>query len=85
MIKHDGLVISPNIMSNKKSLVKLKPKNDLTIDLFFNGKRFFSYNRTDYSSIMAKYNYKDYEFYHLYVYILLIICCILLLHFIIGQ
>jgi len=61
VIYHDGLVISPNKISKKKSLIKLKPRNELTIDLFFNGKRFYSRERTDYSNLIAKYNYKDYR------------------------
>ena len=61
VIYHDGLVISPNNLSKKRSLIKLKPRNELTIDLFFNGRKFFSRERTDYSNIIANYNYKDYR------------------------
>ena len=61
IINHDGLVISPNVPTLKKSLVKLKPKEDLTIDLFFNGRKFFSRERTDYSAIIDKYNPLDYD------------------------
>jgi hypothetical protein len=66
LIKHDGLVISPNIPSHKKSLIKLKPKKDLTIDLFYNGKTFLSINKTDYKNIITKYKYSDYEFRAIY-------------------
>jgi hypothetical protein len=62
VVSHDGLVISPNVPSNKKSLVKLKPKEDLTIDLFFNGRKFFSRERTDYSAIIDKYRQSEYEY-----------------------
>ena len=61
VIYHDGLVISPNIISKNKSLIKLKPRNELTIDLFFNGKRFYSRERTDYSNLIDKYDNKDYK------------------------
>jgi SAM-dependent methyltransferase len=61
IINHDGLVISPNVPTLKKSLVKLKPREDLTIDLFFNGRKFFSRERTDYSAIIDKYNSLDYD------------------------
>jgi hypothetical protein len=61
LIAHDGLIISPNIPSNKKSLVKLKPKEDLTIDLFFNGRDFFSKERTSYKNIIGKYNFYKIE------------------------
>jgi hypothetical protein len=62
IISHDGLVISPNVPSAKKSLVKLKPIEDLTIDLFFNGKRFFSRERTDYTQIIGKYDSRNYKY-----------------------
>ena len=62
LINHDGLVISPNVPSYKKSLIKLKPKHELTIDLFFNGKKFFSRNRTDYSNIIGEYKKSDYDY-----------------------
>jgi len=62
VIKHDGLVISPNVPNGKKSLVKLKPKEDLTIDLFYNGRKFFSRERTDYSGIIDRYKQSDYEY-----------------------
>jgi SAM-dependent methyltransferase len=64
LIKHDGLVITPNKPTNKTSLIKLKPPEDLTIDLFFNGKSFMSRNRTVYNHIVqynrsSTYNYGD--------------------------
>jgi len=62
IVSHDGLVISPNIPTQKKSLVKLKPKEDLTIDLFFNGRKFFSKERTDYSAIIDNYRASDYDY-----------------------
>jgi SAM-dependent methyltransferase len=62
IVSHDGLVISPNIPTQKKSLVKLKPKEDLTIDLFFNGRKFFSNERTDYSAIIDNYRASDYDY-----------------------
>jgi len=61
IVSHDGLVISPNVPTTKKSLVKLKPKEDLTIDLFFNGRKFFSRERTDYSDIIDRYRPSDYD------------------------
>lgn len=54
LITHDGLVISPNQPSNKKSLVKLKPRNELTIDLFFTGRDFTSRERTSYKHLIGK-------------------------------
>ena len=54
LINHDGLVISPNKQSKKKSLVKLKPKNDLTIDLYFTGRDFCSRERTSYKYLIGK-------------------------------
>jgi SAM-dependent methyltransferase len=36
VIKHDGLVITPNPV-NKCCLIKIKPKDEMTIDLLFNG------------------------------------------------
>lgn len=62
LINHDGLVITPNCPSFKKSLVKLKPRNDMTIDLFFNGKKFFSKERNDYTNIIGKYRCSDYQY-----------------------
>ncbi len=53
LIKHDGLVISPNKPSVKKSLVKLKPKRDLTIDLFYTGRDFCSRERTSYKNFIG--------------------------------
>ena len=53
LIAHDGLVISPNKPSNKKSLVKLKPRKDLTIDLFFTGRDFTSRERTSYKHLIG--------------------------------
>jgi hypothetical protein len=61
IIYHDGLVISPNKISKNKSLIKLKPRSELTIDLFFNGRKFFSRERTDYSNIIANYDSKKYR------------------------
>lgn len=58
-IAHDGLVISPNIPSNKKSLVKLKPRSELTIDLFYTGRGFFSKERTSYAAIIGSYNWHE--------------------------
>lgn len=40
-IKHDGLVITPN-PPNKCCLVKIKPKEEMTIDLKYNGNQHFS-------------------------------------------
>ena len=54
LIKHDGLVISPNQPSAKKSLVKLKPQNELTIDLYFSGRDFFSRERTSYKQLIGQ-------------------------------
>ena len=54
LITHDGLVISPNQPSNKKSLVKLKPRNELTIDLFFTGRDFTSRERTSYKYLIGQ-------------------------------
>ena len=54
LIKHDGLVISPNQPSLKKSLVKLKPQNELTIDLYFSGRDFFSRERTSYKHLIGQ-------------------------------
>jgi hypothetical protein len=54
LINHDGLVISPNYPSKKKSLVKLKPRKDLTIDLFFTGRDFTSRERTSYKHLVGK-------------------------------
>ena len=62
LIKHDGLVISPNVPSVRKSLVKLKPIEDLTIDLFFNGRKFFSRERTDYTPIIGRYQAHNYKY-----------------------
>lgn len=62
LIKHDGLVITPNKPSNKTSLIKLKPPEDLTIDLFFNGKTFVSRNRTVYDHIIERYKSSSYNY-----------------------
>jgi SAM-dependent methyltransferase len=62
LISHDGLVISTNVSSQTKNLIKLKPKEDLTIDLFFNGRSFFSKERTDYYAIIDKYKPSEYEY-----------------------
>lgn len=62
LISHDGLVISTNISSQTTNLIKLKPKEDLTIDLFFNGRSFFSKERTDYFAIIDKYKPSEYEY-----------------------
>ena len=61
LIRHDGLVITPNCPSLNKSLIKIKPRNDMTIDLFFNGKKFFSIERDDYTNIIGKYDQKEYQ------------------------
>ena len=62
LIKHDGLVITPNKPNNKKSLIKLKPPEDLTIDLFFNGKSFVSRNKTVYDHIIERYRTSFYNY-----------------------
>jgi hypothetical protein len=52
-IKHDGCILSPNQFKTPKSyLVKLKPRKDFTIDLYFNGKKFFSRDRTEYTQLI---------------------------------
>lgn len=62
IISHDGLVISTNVSSQTTNLIKLKPKEDLTIDLFFNGRSFFSKDRTDYYAIIDNYKPSEYEY-----------------------
>jgi SAM-dependent methyltransferase len=62
LISHDGLVISTNVSSLTKNLIKLKPKEELTIDLFFNGRSFFSKERTNYFDIIVTFKPSEYEY-----------------------
>ncbi len=62
LISHDGLVISTNVSSLTTNLIKLKPKDELTIDLFFNGRSFFSKERTDYFALINTFKPSEYEY-----------------------
>jgi len=61
LIKNDGIVISPFVPTIKKNFIKIKPINEMTIDLFCHRGKFYSKNRTDYTNIMRNYNPHNYK------------------------
>jgi hypothetical protein len=61
LIKQDGIVVTPNISKPKNTIIKIKPKKEMTIDLMFNGKTFVSGDNTDYKDIIEEKNISKYK------------------------
>lgn len=54
IIKHDGLVITPKFKSSNLNLIKLKPKNEMTIDLLYKNGDWLSYENISYKHLVEE-------------------------------
>lgn len=61
IIKHDGIIITPKYIKLINSIIKIKPKDEMTIDLLFNGTTFVSREGTSYSDIIIEKDISKYE------------------------
>lgn len=61
LIKHDGIVVTPNISKPKNTIIKIKPIEEMTIDLMFDGKTFVSSDGTSYKDYIYDKNMSNYK------------------------
>lgn len=60
----DGLIITPLLNGNRE--IKIKPKNLMTIDLLYDGKKWFDKEKNIYNNIEAEINLKPNKIYRCY-------------------